>query len=134
MNEIPLRDDRELQVMAGIAATVAALALIRPRLLMRVLLLDPAELTGPGLFALRLFATRNVWVVWRSLQGDPSVQDAYVPVQYLDQMVFWASACDGAIPRRTAALAASISTVIVVAGRRRARHPRAKRPPSSRFG
>lgn len=113
-------EDRELQVMAGIAAAVAALSIGRPQLLARILLLDPDELTGTARFALRLFATRNAWIVWRSLAGDVEVQEAYVPVQYLDQAVFWGSALDGSIPKRSAALAATISGAIIVAGQRRA--------------
>lgn len=116
----PVTKDRELQVMAGIAAMVAALSVGRPRLLARLLLLDPDEMTGTARFALRLFATRNAWVVWRSLAGDAEVQAAYVPVQYLDQAVFWGSALDGSIPKRSAALTATVSGVIIAVGRRRA--------------
>ena len=120
----PVIEDRELQVMAALATAVAALSIGRPRLLARLLLLDPDEVTGTTRFALRLFATRNVWVVWRSLAGDEQVQDAYVPVQYLDQAVFWGSALDGSIPKRSAALTAAVSGVIIAAGRQRATRPR----------
>lgn len=111
--------DSDLLTMASIAGGVAALAIARPRLLVRILLMDPRELTGTGLLALRLFATRNVWVVWRSLRADRSAQEAYLEIQYLDQVVFWQAAAAGTIPKRTAVLAASISGVIIVAGARR---------------
>ena len=116
-----MRDDRELQIMTAIAGTVAALALVRPRLLVRLLMADPDELTGIGRFALRLFATRNLWIVARTLQGDPSAARAYLPIQALDQAVFWHAGLRGEVPRRTAALAASISGVIIVAGVRHQR-------------
>jgi hypothetical protein len=39
----PVLDDRELQVMAGIAGAVATLSVGRPRLLARLLLLHPTS-------------------------------------------------------------------------------------------
>lgn len=116
-----MEGDRELQVMAGVAAAVAGLAILRPRLLVRVLLADPDDLGGLGTFALRLFATRNVWVVWRSLRGDEQVAAGYLPVQAMDQLVFAHAGLKGDIPKRTWALAASVSGVIVAAGLRRSR-------------
>lgn len=116
-----IADDSDLLIMASIAGGVAALAIARPTLLVRMLLMDPRELDGAGLLALRLFATRNVWVVWRSLHADRSAQEAYLEIQYLDQVVFWQAAAAGTIPKRTAVLAASISGAIILAGTRRRR-------------
>ncbi len=115
----PAAIDTEMQVMAGIAATVAGLSLFAPRILARLLLMDPDTLNGSARFALRLFATRNVWVVWRSLGGDASVQSAYLPIQAMDQVVFAHAGLRGDIPRRTWALAAATSGAIVAAGLRR---------------
>jgi len=43
----PVIEDRELQVMAALATAVAALSIGRPRLLARLLLLDPDEVGDP---------------------------------------------------------------------------------------
>lgn len=110
---------RETQVNAAIALAVAAGMLFLPRPFLRLFGIDAAEVTGTARFGWRLFAVRNVWVGVRALQGDPSAAATFLPVQLMDQAVFWQAYASRSVPRRAAVMAAATSGVIIALEARR---------------
>ena len=47
------------------------------------------------------------------MRGDPTARNAFLPVQLLDQAVFWHAFGTRSVPRRAAVLAAATSGVII---------------------
>lgn len=111
--------DRRTQTMAAIAATVGVAAALAPRATLRLFGVPARDVTGATAFSLRLFAGRNIYLAARALQGDQSAVRAFLPLQVLDQAVFWHAFATRAIPRPGAALAAGVSLIIIVVDRRR---------------
>lgn len=105
--------------MAVIAATVGVSAALAPRATLRCFGVAGPDVTGATAFSLRLFAVRNVYLAAGALRGDPSAVRAFLPVQVLDQAVFWHAFATRAIPRPGAVLAAGVSLAIVGLDRRR---------------
>ncbi len=103
--------------MAGIAGTVAAGAALSPRLFLRPFGVAPREVTGAAAFGWRLFAVRTAYLAARAWRGDPAARAAFLPVQLLDQLVFWHAFATRSIPRRGAVLAAAVSGAIIVLDR-----------------
>jgi hypothetical protein len=111
--------DRETQLMASIALVVAAAATFAPRGFLRLFGIDAAQATGAGTFGWRLFAMRNVWVGVNALRGERWAAEAFLPVQLLDQAVFWQAYASRSVPRRAAVQAAAASGVIIALDVRR---------------
>ncbi len=105
--------DPRTRAMAAIALVVAAGATAAPVPFLRAFGIAPADVTGAAAFGWRLFAARNVWISVRALGGDPSAEAAFLPVQVLDQAVFWHAYATRSVPRRASVLAAAASGVIV---------------------
>ncbi len=103
--------------MAAIAGTVAAGAALSPRHLLRPFGVTPREVTGAAAFGWRLFAVRTAYLAARAWRGDPAARAAFLPVQLLDQLVFWHAFATRSIPRRGAVLAAAVSGAIIVLDR-----------------
>lgn len=113
--------DRATTTMAAIAGTVALGSVAAPRPFLRLFGVGPEEVTGATRLALGLFAARNAYIAARALQDDPAAKDAFLPIQALDQVVFWHAFATRTIPRPGAALAATVSGAIVVLDVRRRR-------------
>lgn len=113
--------DAEMRTMAAIALGVGGAAALSPRLLLRLFGIPSREVTGAAAFGWRLFAARNVYIGARALRGDPTARDAFLPVQALDQLVFWHAYRTRSVPRPASLLAAATSAVIVALDLRRRR-------------
>jgi hypothetical protein len=105
--------------MAGIGATVAAGSALAPRPFLRLFGIGPREVTGAAEFGWRLFAVRTAYLSALALRGDPAARAAFLPVQVLDQVVFWHAFANRSVPRRAAVMAAAASGVIVALDLRR---------------
>jgi hypothetical protein len=99
--------------MAAIGATVAAGMAISPRTFLQLFGIDADEVTGAGALGWRLFAVRTGYLSGRALMGDASAREAFLPVQLLDQAVFWHSFATRSVPRRASLLAAATSGAII---------------------
>ena len=100
--------------MAKIGATVAVGAGLAPHSFLRLFGIKPRDVTGAAAFGWRLFAVRTAYLSALALRGDQTARDAFLPVQVLDQTVFWHAFYNRSIPRRAAVMAASASAAIVV--------------------
>ncbi|PTL58277.1 hypothetical protein [Paraconexibacter algicola] len=110
---------RETRINAAVALAVAAGVTFAPTPFLRLFGIDAAEVTGAARFGWRLFAVRNVWVAVRALQGDPSATGAFLPVQLMDQVVFWQAYRARSVPRRAPLMAAATSGLIIALELRR---------------
>jgi hypothetical protein len=100
--------------MAAIGAGAALGAGLAPRTFLRAFGIPAAEVTGAAAFGWRLFAVRTGYLSVLAWRGDRAARDAFLPVQALDQVVFWHAYRTGTVPRRAAVLAATTSGAIVV--------------------
>lgn len=116
--------DPRTRAVAAVALAVAAGCTAAPTPFLRLFGIHPADVTGAAAFGWRLFAMRNVWISARALRGDPSAEAAFLPIQLLDQAVFWHAFATRSVPRRASVLAAAVSGVIVALdlARRRSVH------------
>lgn len=105
--------------MAAIGGGVSVVATVFPRTFLRLFGVPPGEVTGAAAFGLRLFAVRTAYISVLALRGNPTARDAFLPVQILDQAVFWHAFATRSIPRRGSALAAAMSGVIIALDLRR---------------
>lgn len=72
----------------------------------------PAE-PKAGAFGWRLFAVRTAYLSVQAWRRDRSAREAFLPVQALDQVVFWHAFATRSVPRRAALLAAATSGAII---------------------
>lgn len=100
--------------MAAIGATVSIASALAPRPFLRLFGVPPAEVTGAGVLGWRLFAARTAYISALAFGGNPTARDAFLPLQLIDQVVFWQAFQTRSIPRRGAVLAAAVSGVIIV--------------------
>jgi hypothetical protein len=99
--------------MAGIAGTVAIGSAFAPRSFLRLFGIAPDEVTGAARLGLGLFATRNAYIAVNALRDDPAAKASFLPLQVLDQAVFWRAYATRSIPRPGALLAITVSGAIV---------------------
>lgn len=99
--------------MAAIGLGAALGSALAPRPFLRVFGIPGEEVTGAAVFGWRLFAVRTAYLSTRALRGDPGARAAFLPVQALDQAVFWHAFATRSVPRRAAVLAAATSGAIV---------------------
>ena len=99
--------------MAAIAGGVAMASAVSPRTFLRIFGVPPEEVTGAAELGWRLFAVRTGYLGGLGMRGDPTARDAFLPVQLLDQAVFWHAFGTRSVPRRAALLAAATSGVII---------------------
>lgn len=99
--------------MIAVGGGVGVAAAVAPALLQRTFGVKADEITGPGRMGWRLFATRNLYLTARALEGDETAIAAFGQLQALDQMVFWHAFSNRSVPRKTAMLAAGTSLLIV---------------------
>jgi hypothetical protein len=111
--------DRATTTMAGIAGAVALGSALVPRHFLRLFGVAPEEVTGATRLGFGLFATRNAYVAMNALRDDPAAKAAFLPLQALDQVVFWHAYATRSIPRPGALLAISVSGAIVAIDLRR---------------
>lgn len=102
-----------LRGMTTIAAAVALGSAVSPRTFLRPFGVDPAEVTGAAALGWRMFAVRTGYLGVRAARGDASAQAAFLPVQVLDQAVFWHAFATRSVPRRAAVMAAGASGAII---------------------
>lgn len=105
--------------MAAIGGTVATATALSPRTFLRLFGVAPEEVTGAAEMGWRLFAARTAYLSARAWSGDEAARDAFLPIQVLDQAVFWHAFANRSIPRRGALLAAATSGVIIALDVRR---------------
>jgi len=115
--------DRETQAMAAIGGTVSVASAMFPRLFLRLFGVPSREVNGVATFGLRLFAARTAYLSVLALRGNTTARDAFLPIQLLDQVVFWHAFKTRSIPRPGAVLAAAVSGVIVALDVRRRLSP-----------
>jgi hypothetical protein len=99
--------------MAAVGATVAAGTGLAPRQFLRLFGIDPSEVTGAAAFGRRLFAVRTAYLSALAARGNATAQDAFLPVQVLDQAVFWHAFATRSVPRRAALMASAASAAII---------------------
>ena len=104
---------------AAIGGTVALASTVAPRRFLRLFGVPGSQVTGAAIFGLRLFAVRTAYISALAWRGRAWARDAFLPVQLLDQVVFWHAFASRLIPRRGAVLAAGTSGVIVALDARR---------------
>lgn len=97
---------------AGIALAIGVLALISPKLALRIYGVDPDRVTGPGAFGWRLFAVRNIVIGAAAIRGSRAARDTALLVQPPDQLVFLHAWRTGGIPAHTAAMALATSAAV----------------------
>lgn len=102
-----------LRGMTTIATVVALGSAASPRTFLRPFGIDPDEVTGAAEFGWRLFAMRTGYLGITAARGDASSQAAFLPLQLLDQAVFWHAYATRSVPRRAAVMAAGASGAIV---------------------
>ena len=61
----------------------------------------------------RLVAARNVYISALALRGNETARDAFLPIQLLDQVVFWHAIATRSVPRRAGLMAAGASGAII---------------------
>ena len=103
--------------MAAIGATVAAASAVAPVQFLRVFGIERREVTGAAVFGWRLFAVRTAYISGMALRGNETAREAFLPVQLLDQAVFWHAFARRSVPRRAAVLAAAASGAIIALDR-----------------
>lgn len=101
------------RAMATIGISVGVAAAFAPVRLQRTFGVPNDHITPAGDFGWRLFAMRNLYLGGLALAGERSAIAAFLPVQVLDQVVFWHAFANRSVPRRTSALAAAASGVII---------------------
>jgi hypothetical protein len=69
--------------------------------------------TGAAEFGWRLFAVRTAYLSALSARGGAAARAAFLPIQLLDQAVFWHAYASGSVPRRAALMAAAASGAII---------------------
>jgi hypothetical protein len=120
-------EDAAVKGMAAIGGTVALGSALSPRTFLRLFGIRPDEVTGAGAFGWRLFAVRTAYLSALAARGDETARAAFLPIQLLDQAVFWHAFATRSIPRRAAVMGAAASGVIVALDlRRRAARPAAR--------
>lgn len=107
------RGERAARTMAVLAGAVSVGAAVSPRAFLRPFGIAPREVTGAAAFGWRLFAVRTAYLGATAWRGDAAARGAFLPVQLLDQVVFWHGYATGTIPRRAVALAAGTSGALV---------------------
>ncbi len=107
------RIERAARGMAAIGLTAAAGSGLAPRAFLRVFGIPGEDVTGAAAFGWRLFAVRTGYLSVMALRGDEAARAAFLPVQALDQAVFWQAYAAGSVPRRAAVLAAATSAAII---------------------
>lgn len=111
--------DAHAKGMAAIGGTVAAGSALSPRLFLKIFGIDESEVTGAARFGWRLFAVRTAYISALAVRGDSTARAAFLPVQLLDQAVFWHAFADRSVPRRASVMAAAASGVIIALDLRR---------------
>jgi hypothetical protein len=106
-------EDTAARAMALIGLSVAAGGALAPKPFLRAFGVDPAEVTGAAEFGWRLFAARTAYISVGALRDAPGARDAFLPVQALDQAIFWHAFGRRSVPRRAAVMAAAASGAIV---------------------
>lgn len=119
IGRMPWTPSHSERAMIAIGGGIGLAAAISPTMLQRAFGIDPSEITGANLFGWRLFATRNLYLTAKALQGDATAISAFGQLQALDQVVFWQALATRTVPARTAVLAAATSAAIVVLDRHR---------------
>lgn len=107
------RAERATRGMALIGGGVSLATALAPRPFLRLFGVRPDEVTGIAVVGWRLFAARTAAISLLAWRGDPTARALFGPLQAADQVVFWEAFRTRALPRPGAALAASVSGVIV---------------------
>ena len=110
MTWTPQHSRRAMIALGGGVGLAAAFA---PTLLQRSFGIPLSDVTGSNRLGWRLFATRNLYLTARAMQGDSIAIDGFGHLQALDQVVFWHAFAERSVPRPTAVLAAATSAAII---------------------
>lgn len=99
--------------MSAIGLAVATGAGLAPRQFLRLFGVPDDEVTGAATFGWRLFAVRTAYLGALAMKGDEAARRAFLPIQILDQAVFWHAFARRSVPRPAPLLAAAASGVII---------------------
>ncbi len=99
--------------MAAVTGTVALGSAVSPRTFLRPFGIAAEDVTGSAALGWRLFAVRTAFLGARAARGDEAARAAFLPIQALDQVVFWHAFATRSVPRRAALGAAAASGAIV---------------------
>ena len=87
---------------------------VAPRTFLGLFGIPGDEVTGTAAFGWRLFAVRTGLISVLAWRGDETAQRVFLPVQILDQAVFWHAFATRVLgPRRASLLAAATSGAII---------------------
>lgn len=112
----------EVKGMAAVGTVASISATLAPRLMMRIVGIDPDQVSPAAVLGWRLFAIRTTAICGLALRGNETARDLFLPVQALDQISWWELYRRGEISLRPTLTLAAISGVIVALDlRRRAR-------------
>jgi hypothetical protein len=106
-------DERAARGMIAIAGTVAFASAFSPRLFLSAFGIRPQDVNGVALFGWRLFAVRTGFLAMLAWRGNETAREAFLPIQILDQAVFWQAFATRSVPRRASLMAAAASGVII---------------------
>ena len=107
--------DGKTKTMAAVGGSVAAASAVSPRLFLRAFGIPAAEVTGAAAFGWRLFAVRTAYISALAAHGDATARSSFLPIQMLDQAVFWHAYATRSVPKRAALLASATSGLIIAA-------------------
>lgn len=116
-------NEEAARCMATIGAVVSTGVAVSPRTFLRPFGIQAEEVTGAGALGWRLFAARTGYLSARALAGDGAARESFLPIQLLDQGIFWHAFATRSVPRRAAAMAAATSGAIVALDSIRRRTP-----------
>lgn len=112
----------EVKGMAAVGTSASLLATFAPRPMMRIVGIDPDQVSPAAVLGWRLFAIRTAAICGLALRGNETARELFLPVQALDQIAWWELYRRGEISLRPTLTLAAISGVIVALDlRRRAR-------------
>jgi hypothetical protein len=101
------------RALGAVGILVGLSFVFAPRLVFRLFGMNPGELTNGAKFGWRLFAARNLVIGTAVASGSRGGQQLVVPIQAVDQAVFWVSWKRGEIPLRTALMSAATSGLVI---------------------
>lgn len=115
----PAQSAPDVVGMATVGILASVTSTLAPRLMMRIVGIDPDQLTPSAILAWRLFAARTGAICLLAVRGNETAQDLFLPIQALDQLSWWELYRRGQLSIRSTLTLTALSGVIVGLGLRR---------------
>ncbi len=109
------RSETAWRAVAAAGISLGAGAAVAPGPLSRLAGLPAGEMTGTAALGLRLFAVRSLVVGDAALTGSRQARRIVLPIQLLDEVVFFHTLATGSVPRRLALMAIATSGAAIAA-------------------